>query len=227
MPQVSHRLERQPYCREFLSRHDLSVHVSRSSTLRRERSRKADLATDRRGQSRSIRHRSIDVQGQAGYDDAFQSQQGYSAIDTIHCAHKPYHNQPSSLGIHINDQHPYIEHRRIASSSFDQHVIRVHAEFQGVAHRQLERWCVTPLPFAFRLCGVFHAIVGRLTRVMLRRSGKSSLLLRFTDDDFLSEEETTATIGVDFRTKAVEVDGQRYKLSIWVSRMMRWTWPDV
>lgn len=50
--------------------------------------------------------------------------------------------------------------------------------------------------------------------------GKSSLLLRFTDDDFLSEEETTATIGVDFRTKAVEVDGQRYKLSIWVSCAM-------
>jgi len=54
---------------------------------------------------------------------------------------------------------------------------------------------------------------------MLIHPGKSSLLLRFTDDDFLSEEETTATIGVDFRTKAVEVDGQRYKLSIWVSRV--------
>lgn len=80
---------------------------------------------------------------------------------------------------------------------------------------------MTPLPFAFRLCGVFHAMMRRLSRVMLRRSGKSSLLLRFTDDDFLSEEETTATIGVDFRTKAVEVDGQRYKLSIWVSRVMR------
>ncbi|KAK1926692.1 putative ras-related protein rab-18 [Papiliotrema laurentii] len=45
--------------------------------------------------------------------------------------------------------------------------------------------------------------------------GKSSLLLRFTDDDFLSEEETTATIGVDFRSKSVEVGGKRYKLSIW------------
>jgi hypothetical protein len=54
---------------------------------------------------------------------------------------------------------------------------------------------------------------------LLTSAGKSSLLLRFTDDDFLSEEETTATIGVDFRTKAVEVDGQRYKLSIWVSRV--------
>ncbi|EJT49887.1 putative Ras-related protein Rab-18 [Trichosporon asahii var. asahii CBS 2479] len=45
--------------------------------------------------------------------------------------------------------------------------------------------------------------------------GKSSLLLRFTDDDFLSEEETAATIGVDFKVKSVEVDGRRYKLSIW------------
>jgi len=46
--------------------------------------------------------------------------------------------------------------------------------------------------------------------------GKSSLLLRFTDDDFLSEEETAATIGVDFKVKSLELDGRRYKLSIWV-----------
>ncbi|KAL7424768.1 Ras-related protein Rab-18-B [Cryptotrichosporon argae] len=45
--------------------------------------------------------------------------------------------------------------------------------------------------------------------------GKSSLLLRFTDDDFHVEEETAATIGVDFKVKALEVDGQRFKLSIW------------
>jgi len=48
-------------------------------------------------------------------------------------------------------------------------------------------------------------------------TGKSSLLLRFTDDDFLSEEETAATIGVDFKVKSLEVDGRKYKLSIWVS----------
>ncbi|GMK53901.1 hypothetical protein CspeluHIS016_0104870 [Cutaneotrichosporon spelunceum] len=45
--------------------------------------------------------------------------------------------------------------------------------------------------------------------------GKSSLLLRFTDDDFLSEEETAATIGVDFKVKSIELNGRRYKLSIW------------
>jgi len=32
----------------------------------------------------------------------------------------------------------------------------------------------------------------------------------------LSEEETTATIGVDFKVKSIELDGERYKLSIWV-----------
>ncbi|ORX36054.1 ras-domain-containing protein [Kockovaella imperatae] len=45
--------------------------------------------------------------------------------------------------------------------------------------------------------------------------GKSSLLLRFTDDEFLSDEETSATIGVDFKVKSIEVEGRRYKLSIW------------
>lgn len=53
-------------------------------------------------------------------------------------------------------------------------------------------------------------------------TGKSSLLLRFTDDDFLSEEETTATIGVDFKVKSIDLDGRRYKLSVWVSRGESW-----
>ncbi|WWC86413.1 uncharacterized protein L201_001290 [Kwoniella dendrophila CBS 6074] len=45
--------------------------------------------------------------------------------------------------------------------------------------------------------------------------GKSSLLLRFTDDEFLSDEETAATIGVDFKAKSIEIDGKKYKLSVW------------
>lgn len=45
--------------------------------------------------------------------------------------------------------------------------------------------------------------------------GKSSLLLRFTDDDFLSEEETTATIGVDFKVKQLQIEDRKFKLSIW------------
>jgi hypothetical protein len=47
-------------------------------------------------------------------------------------------------------------------------------------------------------------------------TGKSSLLLRFTDDTWLQPDEVSATIGVDFKVKIVEVDGKKYKLTIWV-----------
>ena len=43
--------------------------------------------------------------------------------------------------------------------------------------------------------------------------GKSSLLLRYTDDAF--DPEQAPTIGVDFRAKTISVDGHRAKLSIW------------
>lgn len=43
--------------------------------------------------------------------------------------------------------------------------------------------------------------------------GKSSLLLRFTDDVF--DPEQSATIGVDFKVKTLTVDGNRAKLAIW------------
>ncbi|KAG5457947.1 MAG: ras-related protein rab-18-like protein, partial [Olpidium bornovanus] len=46
----------------------------------------------------------------------------------------------------------------------------------------------------------------------LRR--KSSLLLRFTEDQF--DSEVNATIGVDFKVKNMEIDGVTYKLTIWV-----------
>ncbi|KAI8891405.1 hypothetical protein K501DRAFT_319396 [Backusella circina FSU 941] len=45
--------------------------------------------------------------------------------------------------------------------------------------------------------------------------GKSSLLLRFTDDTFLPQEEVSATIGVDFKVSMMQLDGQTYKLTIW------------
>ncbi|PAV14921.1 ras-domain-containing [Pyrrhoderma noxium] len=45
--------------------------------------------------------------------------------------------------------------------------------------------------------------------------GKSSLLLRFSDEQFLPEDETSATIGVDFRVHKMEVNGRKVKLSIW------------
>uniref|UniRef100_A0A8C6T9X4 small monomeric GTPase n=1 Tax=Neogobius melanostomus TaxID=47308 RepID=A0A8C6T9X4_9GOBI len=43
--------------------------------------------------------------------------------------------------------------------------------------------------------------------------GKSSLLLRFTDDTF--DPEQSATIGVDFKVKTIAIDGNRAKLAIW------------
>ncbi len=46
-------------------------------------------------------------------------------------------------------------------------------------------------------------------------TGKSSLLLRFTDDTWLHPDEVSATIGVDFKVKVIDLDGKRYKLTIW------------
>ncbi|CAL8310971.1 unnamed protein product [Gadus morhua 'NCC'] len=43
--------------------------------------------------------------------------------------------------------------------------------------------------------------------------GKSSLLIRFTDDTF--DPEQTATIGVDFKVKTIAIDGNSAKLAIW------------
>jgi len=43
--------------------------------------------------------------------------------------------------------------------------------------------------------------------------GKSSMLLRFTDDSF--DEHIQSTIGVDFKVKHLEVGGKRVKLTIW------------
>ena len=43
--------------------------------------------------------------------------------------------------------------------------------------------------------------------------GKSSILLRFTDDTF--EEQMASTIGVDFRVKTVAIGGKKNKLTIW------------
>ncbi|KAI8147403.1 P-loop containing nucleoside triphosphate hydrolase protein [Fennellomyces sp. T-0311] len=45
--------------------------------------------------------------------------------------------------------------------------------------------------------------------------GKSSLLLRFTDDTFLPPDEVSATIGVDFKVSLMNLNGKTYKLTIW------------
>lgn len=43
--------------------------------------------------------------------------------------------------------------------------------------------------------------------------GKSSLLLRFSDDQF--NENYLTTIGVDFRFRTLTIDGKQIKLQIW------------
>ncbi|KAI9297676.1 ras-domain-containing protein [Neoconidiobolus thromboides FSU 785] len=45
--------------------------------------------------------------------------------------------------------------------------------------------------------------------------GKSSILLRFIDDYFLPSDEISATIGVDFKVKDLNLDDKQYKLTIW------------
>ncbi|KAI0272817.1 ras-domain-containing protein [Russula aff. rugulosa BPL654] len=48
--------------------------------------------------------------------------------------------------------------------------------------------------------------------------GKGSLLLRFSDKQWLREDEASATIGVDFRVHKLEVQvvqGRKVKMSIW------------
>jgi len=45
--------------------------------------------------------------------------------------------------------------------------------------------------------------------------GKSSLLMRFSDEQWLPEDEASATIGVDFRVHKMDVKGKKVKLSIW------------
>ena len=43
--------------------------------------------------------------------------------------------------------------------------------------------------------------------------GKSSLLLRFSDDTF--SESSFPTIGVDFKIRTINLDGHNIKLQIW------------
>lgn len=41
----------------------------------------------------------------------------------------------------------------------------------------------------------------------------SSIMQRFIEDDF--DEHQSTTIGVDFKSKIVTIDGNRVKLTIW------------
>lgn len=58
-----------------------------------------------------------------------------------------------------------------------------------------------------------HPLVFKLLIVGDSDVGKSSILLRFTDDRF--DEEHPCTIGVDFKIKRVECRGNKINLTIW------------
>ena len=62
-------------------------------------------------------------------------------------------------------------------------------------------------------------IVATLKLLIIGESGvgKSSLLLRFTDDLF--DPQQSATIGVDFKVKTLSVEGNKTKLAIWVNKL--------
>eukprot|EP00041_Stephanoeca_diplocostata_P039707 m.1637536 g.1637536 ORF g.1637536 m.1637536 type:complete len:199 (+) comp25929_c0_seq1:363-959(+) len=58
-------------------------------------------------------------------------------------------------------------------------------------------------------------VIATLKMLVIGNSGvgKSSLLLRFINDTF--DEDQGPTIGVDFKSKVLEVDGNKVKLTIW------------
>ena len=45
---------------------------------------------------------------------------------------------------------------------------------------------------------------------------KSSLIQRFSDEKFLLEDESSATVGVDFRVHKMEVNSRKVRFIIWV-----------
>uniref|UniRef100_A0A3B3C832 Ras-related protein Rab-35 n=1 Tax=Oryzias melastigma TaxID=30732 RepID=A0A3B3C832_ORYME len=58
-----------------------------------------------------------------------------------------------------------------------------------------------------------HAAASAFTPAGKRNVGKSSLLLRFADQSFSGNYITT--IGVDFKIRTVDINGERVKLQIW------------
>ncbi|XP_015224813.1 PREDICTED: ras-related protein Rab-35-like, partial [Cyprinodon variegatus] len=72
------------------------------------------------------------------------------------------------------------------------------------------------LPAAAAACLIFvNLFYSKLVPVLVSFSGvgKSSLLLRFADNTFSGSYITT--IGVDFKIRTVEINGEKVKLQIW------------
>ncbi len=45
--------------------------------------------------------------------------------------------------------------------------------------------------------------------------GKTTLLLRYTSNDYISQYNSKSTLGVDFKIKSVEIEGVTIKMRIW------------
>ena len=90
-----------------------------------------------------------------------------------------------------------------SSSSYDQ----VLGEAASLPFARLTRLSSASSPAA--------AFIQRFALLMIGDSGvgKSSLLLRFSDDKY--RESDSSTIGVDFKVKQVELDGKQVKLQMW------------
>ncbi|XP_031830297.1 ras-related protein Rab-18-B isoform X2 [Nomia melanderi] len=60
-----------------------------------------------------------------------------------------------------------------------------------------------------------HDILTKLKLLIIGESGvgKSCILIRFIEDTF--EENTKITVGIDFKTKDIVLDGNKIQLSIW------------
>lgn len=66
-----------------------------------------------------------------------------------------------------------------------------------------------------RFCRLLTTDATTLARCLSPRAavGKSSILLRFTDNTF--NDQQPSTIGVDFKVKMVELNGTKIKATIW------------
>merc|ERR1712029_602813 len=84
-----------------------------------------------------------------------------------------------------------------------------------VQNQELQKLLLLQLKFVVKEMGDIGEVLTNLKILIIGESGvgKSSLLLRFTDDQF--DPELAATIGVDFKVKVMDQQGNKVKLAIW------------
>merc|ERR1712029_762652 len=84
-----------------------------------------------------------------------------------------------------------------------------------VQNQELQKLLLLQLKFVVKEMGDIGEVLTTLKLLIIGESGvgKSSLLLRFTDDAF--DAEQAATIGVDFKVKTITINGDKVKLAIW------------